>query len=140
MKRLLLAVVLVCAATSAWADITDHKTLRRVLEWSFPGSMLEMTEAWDGVEAKQTFLDRAVRWSGAPVTAAQIEAKEGDYLNWVANLPDRKKDRSADDLLASDDALLKILRAVVLAINDGSIVPGSNMSAAQLKAAIKAKM
>ena len=32
------------------------------------------------------------------------------------------------------------LKAYVLAVNDGSIVPGSNMSAKQLKAAIKAKL
>lgn len=34
----------------------------------------------------------------------------------------------------------KVLKGYVLAINDGSIVPGSNMTGAQLKAAVKAKM
>ena len=34
----------------------------------------------------------------------------------------------------------KVLKAYVLAVNDGSIVPGSNMTNAQLKAAVKAKM
>ena len=34
----------------------------------------------------------------------------------------------------------KVFKGYVLAINDGSIVPGSNMTAAQLKAAVKAKM
>ena len=34
----------------------------------------------------------------------------------------------------------KVLKGYVLAINDGSIVPGSNMTNAALKAAVKAKM
>jgi hypothetical protein len=34
----------------------------------------------------------------------------------------------------------KVLKALALALNDGSIVPGSNMTNAALKAAIKAKM
>ena len=34
----------------------------------------------------------------------------------------------------------KVFKGYVLAINDGSIVPGSNMTPANLKAAIKSKM
>jgi hypothetical protein len=34
----------------------------------------------------------------------------------------------------------KVLKGYVLAVNDGSIVPGSNMTGAQLKTAVKAKM
>tara|TARA_Y100000296_G_scaffold83259_1_gene113744 strand:+ start:82 stop:438 length:357 start_codon:yes stop_codon:yes gene_type:complete len=34
----------------------------------------------------------------------------------------------------------KVLKALVLALNDGSIVPGANATNAALKAAIKAKM
>lgn len=34
----------------------------------------------------------------------------------------------------------KVLKAYILAINDGSIVPGSSMSGAALKGAIKARM
>ncbi len=34
----------------------------------------------------------------------------------------------------------KVFKAYVLAINDGSIVPGSNMTGPQLKSAVKAKM
>jgi len=34
----------------------------------------------------------------------------------------------------------KVFKGYVLAVNDGSIVPGSNMTGAQLKAAVKAKM
>lgn len=32
------------------------------------------------------------------------------------------------------------LKAFVLAVNDGSIIPGSNMTPAELKAAVKAKL
>ena len=34
----------------------------------------------------------------------------------------------------------KVFKGYVLAINDGSIIPGSNMTGAALKAAVKAKM
>ncbi len=34
----------------------------------------------------------------------------------------------------------RVFKAYVLAINDGSVVPGSNMTGAALKAAVKAKM
>ena len=34
----------------------------------------------------------------------------------------------------------KVFKGYVLAVNDGSIVPGSNMTGAQLKAAVKTKM
>ena len=34
----------------------------------------------------------------------------------------------------------KVFKAYILAINDGSIVPGSNMTGSALKAAVKAKM
>lgn len=34
----------------------------------------------------------------------------------------------------------KVFKGYVLAVNDGSIVPGSNMTGVQLKAAVKAKM
>ncbi len=51
------------------------------------------------------------------------------------NLPPTK-DEIYDQVLKNR----KVFRAYVLAINDGSIVPGSNMTAAQLKAAVKAKM
>ena len=34
----------------------------------------------------------------------------------------------------------KVFKGYVLAVNDGSIVPGSNMTGAQLKTAVKAKM
>ena len=56
------------------------------------------------------------------------------------------RDKTAQELDAEKDEIAGqitergLLRAYVLAINDGSIVPGSNMSGAALKAAIKAKL
>ena len=56
------------------------------------------------------------------------------------------RDKTAQELNAEKDAIASqitergLLRAYVLAINDGSIVPGSNMSGAALKSAIKAKL
>ncbi len=51
------------------------------------------------------------------------------------NLPPTK-DEIYDQVLQNQ----KVFKAYVLAINDGSIVPGSNMTGAQLKAAVKAIM
>ena len=56
------------------------------------------------------------------------------------------RDKTAQELDAEKDAIASqitergLLRAYVLAINDGSIVPGSNMTGAALKSAIKAKL
>ena len=47
-------------------------------------------------------------------------------------LDDEKDDRAAEQLQS--------LKALVLALNDGSFVPGSNHTNAQLKAIIKAKL
>ncbi len=46
------------------------------------------------------------------------------------------KDETYDQVLQNQ----KVFKAYVLAVNDGSIVPGSNMTGAALKAAVKAKM
>ena len=62
-------------------------------------------------------------WNGSgydPVSAADIDAELNAKVDF-ANVD-------------------QFLKAYVLAVNDGSIVPGSNMTGAALKAAIKAKM
>jgi len=67
--------------------------------------------------------DARQKWNGSdydPVSAADLNAD---------------KDKKVD--FANVDPFLK---AYVLAVNDGSIVPGSNMTGAALKAAVKAKM
>jgi len=54
--------------------------------------------------------------------------------------------KTAQEIDAEKDELAQIilnepgLKAYALCINDGTIVPGANMTAAQLKAAVKAKL
>lgn len=50
--------------------------------------------------------------------------------------PPPTNDEIYDQVIANQ----KVFKGYVLAVNDGSIVPGSNMSNATLKAAVKAKM
>jgi len=50
--------------------------------------------------------------------------------------PPPTNDEIYDEVLQNQ----KVFKAYVLAINDGSVVPGSGMSGAQLKAAVTAKM
>jgi len=64
----------------------DHKKMRRALQWAFPGVLLEMTEAWDGEEDYQTFLDRCATWKGKPVTAVEVEAKVLDFEAHMADI------------------------------------------------------
>jgi len=51
------------------------------------------------------------------------------------NLPPTK-DEIYDEVIKTQ----RVFKAYVLAVDDGSIVPGSNMGGAALKAAVKAKM
>ena len=57
-----------------------HKKKRRILQWAFPERLAAINPpAWDGIEDYQVFLDRQAVWSGPPVSAAEIAAKEADY-------------------------------------------------------------
>ena len=53
----------------------------------------------------------------------------------VTQLEEAKKDQESD--ITKVDPILK---AYILCINDGSIIPGGNLTPKQLKAAIKAKL
>ena len=59
--------------------MNSHRKFRYVTNWGFPGSLFQITEAWDGSEDLQTFIDRAVTWSGNPVAASDIIAQEIGY-------------------------------------------------------------
>ncbi len=68
------------------------------------------------------------------------------YLEWLAEgntadpadppPPPPTNDEIYDQVIQNQ----KVFKGYVLAVNDGSIVPGSNMTNAALKAAVKAKM
>lgn len=72
-----------------------------------------------------------------PVLVVDTDEVVGTYTvrDKTAQELDDEKDAEATGLLNN-----RALKAYILCVNDGSIVPGSNMTAAQLKAAIKAKM
>ena len=60
---------------------------------------------------------------------------DGAIVANPAHQPYDEKEAEAAGLLAD-----RALKAYILCINDGSIVPGSNMTPAKLEAAIKAKL
>jgi len=118
--------ILALAAILFWQPVlvsaapfnNDHKVFRRVLQWAFPGRLSHLTEAWDGVENRQAYLDRAAKWSGAPVTAAEIEAQEAAYNTMLAGLPPRRSEAAAvadmnkKNMKAMRDALWELHRAI----------------------------
>ncbi len=57
----------------------DHQKQRRIIEWKWPGRLVELSEKWDGTEDRQIYLDRAATWNGAPITPAEIDAEEANY-------------------------------------------------------------
>jgi len=50
----------------------------------------------------------------------------------------RENTEEVNNLLIASDR--KLIKAIILALNDGSFIPGSNYTNAQLKAIIKAKL
>ena len=110
--------------------IKDHKTFRRILQRAFPEAMEEMKKAWDGKEDKQKYLDENVTWKSAPVTAAQIEAKEDAYNMWIAGSAERQKEFEVRELL--NDTRLKAFFKVA--------AERFGLTSVELEAAIKSKM
>lgn len=66
--------------------INSHRQFRLILEWAFPRRFGEVKVAWNGIEDKQTYLDREATWVGDPVTAAEVEAKEAAYDAHIASI------------------------------------------------------
>ena len=66
MKKLLVFLMVVLFSGAALAEPLDHREQRRIIQWGWPGRLVEMTEAWDGVEDRQAYLGRVVTWNGAP--------------------------------------------------------------------------
>lgn len=99
------------------------------------------------------FTGTAVRWDTLDISSDEIIIVLSDIPDNTARLNDTEDDirpATQAELDADADAELDkkadfanvdpFLKAFVLAVNDGSIVPGSNMTGAQLKAAVKAKL
>ncbi len=67
------------------------------------------------------------------------ERMNGEDLEFVAFL-DMQKSGPTDDEVVEGAMNNKAIKAYILCINDGTIVPGSNLSSPDLIAAIKSKM
>lgn len=59
--------------------ISDHKTLRRIIQWGFPGELVSLDAAWNGSDDIDEYLTAHATWAGDPVSASAILAKEADY-------------------------------------------------------------
>ena len=66
----------------------------------------------------------------------EIAESHPDYVAWIAPRPPPTLDEIYDRTIQTE----RVLKAVVLALNDGSFLPGLKKTNAQLKAIIKAKM
>jgi len=81
--------------------------------------------------------DPAAQKRTGPVNTVNADDVTSTYVvtNKTAQEIDAEKDELAQIILNEPG-----LKAYALCINDGTIVPGANMTAAQLKAAVKAKL
>lgn len=107
----------------------NHAKMRRILDkyWRVPGRSL--TRQWDGVEDLQAYFDEL---GVTNVTAVDLIAKEGDYDTFIATKSDRQKDDLAD-IIMEESGVVTLGKA----LNDGSFVPGSHYTPAQMKAIIR---
>ena len=115
--------------------ITDHRKLRRVIQWAFPDRLVELSEAWDGVENRQTYLNRAATWNGVPITPAQIDAEEANYDAAIAAV---KATRDADEAEA-EIAASKALTGLIDVLRDRAFT-AQGKTRQQMIDAIKAKL
>lgn len=100
------------------ADVLEFKELEG---WALDGDTITHWNAAEAGRGRPTAAEIAT-WR------AEYAAQDGDAVR-----EDARKGRMADDL----DPLL---RAFILALNDGSFVPGSRYTGPQIKAIMKAKL
>jgi hypothetical protein len=102
-------------------DLCDVLEFKGFEGWATSGDTITH---WVDEEAgrKQPTAQEIAAWT------AEYEAQGGDAI-----LLDKKKTRQAT-------AIPPLLKALVLALNDGSFVPGSGYNAAQIRSILKAKL
>ncbi len=99
-----------------------------------------------GVPSDVAFIDVAetpdqIFWPALPDGGAGGEQTSRVNLStFVLELNPSKLPPTNDEIYDQVIQNQKVFKGYVLAVNDGSIVPGSNMTGPQLKAAVKAKM
>ena len=121
--------------------ITTHRKLRRVCQFGFPGRFSSASEAWNGVEDIQTYINRAWTWNGAPVTASAIAAKETDYDTWAAGLVGTEQNRTISSWADQNPIIYAVVKALNRASNDPkALVPNSALSTSALISIIKANL
>ena len=87
----------------------DHRKQRRIIEWKWPDRLVELSEAWDGIEDRQTYLDRAVTWRGVPITPAQIDAEEANYDAAIAAVEAGRDANEAEAEINASKALTGLI-------------------------------
>ena len=105
----------------------NHQKMRRILDKYFRVAGRSLTVAWDGIQPLQDYFNIQ---GVTNVTAIALIAKENDYDIWMSGKPDREKDNEATAIMT--DRRFKALALVC--------AKQFNMTPAQMKTAIKAKL
>ena len=87
----------------------DHRKQRRIVEWKWPGRAVEWEDAWDGVENRQAYLNRAVIWDGVPITPAEIDAEEANYDAAIAAVEANRVANEAEAEITGSKALIGLI-------------------------------
>lgn len=93
----------------------------------------------DGGTLRQVPPDPGNWWHQEVLRRAALDPGDPDYVV-IQPADPPPPPPTADEIYDAVIARDRVFRAYVLAVNDGSIVPGANMSGADIKTAIKARM
>lgn len=107
--------------TKASGAIVNRIVLDDIAGWPVPDGNILVPETGETLEIGGTVL-------------------AGVYAPPVRPLPPPLPTLTLDQIYDAEMQTQRVLKAVVMALNDGSMPIGQNRTAAQLKAAIKAKM
>ena len=107
----------------------DHKKQRRIIEWNWPNRLVELTEAWDGIEDRQSYLDRAATWDGIPITPAEIDAEEANYdAAQLVAVQDRQDEVDRETLRSAGERIAFVLVELVETLLAKNIIAASDFS------------